>query len=198
MGSLEERIARVVEYEIQTDESVVYGDGFRLALAAYQALGLKPLLDHVSQCKTLLTLATNPTCTPMKRYTGTCGSTGSQAMIHGIYACLALMHDVTYIECVTRARLFVFNCSYVTHALCELAAGASKHLNTVLPQYALCISAGSPVTLRRPCCPLILRRWFPTCPHAQAEGLQSCLPLMLPTECAFHLADHGLLVACSF
>lgn len=52
-GSLDERNASFVGHQIRSDTSVVYGDGFRIALTAYQNMGLDALLKHVSQYKAI-------------------------------------------------------------------------------------------------------------------------------------------------
>jgi hypothetical protein len=40
-------LASYCSHQIQTDPSPVYGDGFRMALRAFQAFGLEALLSHV-------------------------------------------------------------------------------------------------------------------------------------------------------
>ncbi|PRW57394.1 DA1-related 1-like [Chlorella sorokiniana] len=45
----EERLAAYLGNQIRTDQSEVYGDGFRMALDAYQVHGLVKLLAHVKQ-----------------------------------------------------------------------------------------------------------------------------------------------------
>ena len=46
-GTDEERLATYVSWSIRSDRSVVYGDGFRAALAAFQHIGLRPILEHL-------------------------------------------------------------------------------------------------------------------------------------------------------
>ncbi len=49
-GTWEERLASYFAHQIRTDPSDVYGEGFRLALEAYQNLGQLPaLIAHVEQ-----------------------------------------------------------------------------------------------------------------------------------------------------
>jgi hypothetical protein len=43
----EERLAAFLGHQIRTHPSVIYGDGFRAALAAYQQCGLNTVLEHV-------------------------------------------------------------------------------------------------------------------------------------------------------
>jgi hypothetical protein len=41
-----ERLLSYLAHQIRTDASPIYGDGFRAALAAFQARGVKALFDH--------------------------------------------------------------------------------------------------------------------------------------------------------
>ena len=48
-GTWEERIASYFANQIRLDPSDVYGEGFRMALMAYQKHGLQTVLDQVQQ-----------------------------------------------------------------------------------------------------------------------------------------------------
>lgn len=45
----EEDLRGFFAYQIETDVSTVYGDGFRKAKAVFDAVGLEALLDHVKR-----------------------------------------------------------------------------------------------------------------------------------------------------
>lgn len=47
----EERFSAYLGYQIRSDPSIVYGDGLRAALGAFQRLGLPSLLAHVQKAK---------------------------------------------------------------------------------------------------------------------------------------------------
>lgn len=46
-GTPEARLASFFAHEIRTDQSVVYGEGFRAAYDAFSRVGLYPLLTHI-------------------------------------------------------------------------------------------------------------------------------------------------------
>lgn len=48
----EERLAAYLGHQIRSDTSVIYGDGFRAALEAFQVHGLEKVLHHVRQTGT--------------------------------------------------------------------------------------------------------------------------------------------------
>lgn len=48
-GTWEERLASYFANQIRTDPSEVYGEGFKLALAAFQNYGLPAIISHVQQ-----------------------------------------------------------------------------------------------------------------------------------------------------
>lgn len=48
-GTWEEKIASYFANQIRTDPSDVYGEGFRMALEAYQRHGLQAVVAHVQQ-----------------------------------------------------------------------------------------------------------------------------------------------------
>jgi hypothetical protein len=50
--AFEERLAAFFAHQIRSDQSVVYGDGFRLAHEAFQVHGLQALLAHVRRVGT--------------------------------------------------------------------------------------------------------------------------------------------------
>ena len=48
-GSWEQRLTSICTHHIRTDQSPVYGDGFRACLEAFQRMGLPGLLGYVRQ-----------------------------------------------------------------------------------------------------------------------------------------------------
>ena len=48
-GTWEEKIASYFANQIRTDPSDVYGEGFRIALEAYQTHGLQNVIAHIQQ-----------------------------------------------------------------------------------------------------------------------------------------------------
>lgn len=51
-GAYQERLASYLGFQIRTDTSHEYGDGFRLAYEAFQQRGLKALVEHVISTQT--------------------------------------------------------------------------------------------------------------------------------------------------